>query len=931
MVSTSPRVIGEAAVRLTIEGTGLGAALKRQFAIAAKEASAGGGLFPDIDKQADESTKKVEARFKGMFGRLQNFGKSFASGFGSVLAGGASLVALGAKAGVALAGITSLAQGVIGLVGVLQNASGAAALLPAALAGVVAVAATVKIGLSGVGDAFKALASGDTAKLNEALKKLAPSAQEFVRSAQAIKPAFDDMKLSVQQALFQNLGGTLRDIGARFLPVLKTGFTGIAAELNTAAVGIGRFLTDARTTGQVGSIFDNIRKSVAALAPSFTSILDALLNITDVGSTFLPGLANSFSKVTDNFAQFIQKSKDSGALSDFIQTAIDTIKQLGTVIKNVFGILGDVINAANISGGGLLNNLISITDEIHKFTSSAEGSQAINTFFVSMSKVIAAVLPIVLNLAGIFATQLAPALANIVTTLAPVVNQFLGALGEALKAAIPGIQALVQGFADLIAGLQPALPAIGQLAAVLGNGLGQVLTALAPVIGQLVTALATTLAQAIPPLIPIITQLVTIIGQILTAVAPLIAPLVQLATAALGPILTIVAALIPPFQQLIDSVLKALQPLIPVISQAFTELGTALAPLAGALGSAVVQIFVALLPVLPPLIDALLAIVQAILPLLPVLTQLVQVITPVLVAITELTTFMINLSTGAIMPLIQALELFNTVVGAVMSATLSAFTTTFSLVSSAFTSLLGIVGTVLNGIKSVVGAGVDFVKNAISTGFNAAVGFARTALSNLGSAVSSGINTAVQFFAGLGGKVLSAIGNFGSLLFSAGADLLRGLVSGISSMIGHVIDSVVGVGKSILSGIKGALGISSPSKEMAKIGVFIGQGLIQGMEKITPAVNSAADKLGLGISSNVTGGLNIPGSGSGGTVGPAAANSSTMIQNNIMQPGTDIAQFANQVLNRANSDFLSGASSLGVQRQGVQLGVNDQFLSGVMM
>jgi len=325
------RVIGEASVRLTVEGSRLGASIKKAFQTAAKEASAGGGLLPDLDREADDSTKKVESRFSGLFGRLTSLGQGFASKLGSLLQGGAGIALLGAKAGVALAGVSALTNGVFQLIGVVQNAAGAAALLPAAFAAFLAVSATIKLATQGIGDSFKALASGDAQKFAESLKDLSPNARAFVKSVAAIKPSFDQLQLATQDALFRNLGLTVRDLGAKYMPVLKQGFTGIAGELNTAAVGVGRFFQSSQTVSDVGTIFQNVRRTVAALAPSITSVLSVLTDVGTVGSQFLPGLANGFSSVTDKFAQFISNARQTGALGDFIQTGIDTLKQLGQV------------------------------------------------------------------------------------------------------------------------------------------------------------------------------------------------------------------------------------------------------------------------------------------------------------------------------------------------------------------------------------------------------------------------------------------------------------------------------------------------------------------------------------------------------------------------------------------------------------------------
>lgn len=924
------RVIGEASIRLTVEGTGLGAGLRKAFQNAAREAARDGNLLPDLDKKADQETKKVESRFRGMFDRLGNAGQSFGKSFLSIVSGAGNLVKLGAGAGAALAGVTSLTQGIIGLVGIIQNASGAAALLPAAFAGFLAVSATVKLATKGIGDSFKALASGDAAKFNETLKDLSPNARDFVKSVAAVKPAFDQLQLATQDALFRNLGGTVRDLGARYMPILRAGFTGIAGELNTIAVGFGRFATDSQTVSSVGTIFQNVQKTVAALGPSVTSLVQAFLDIGTVGSQFLPGLANGFSVITDRFAQFISQARESGALADFIQTGIDTLKQLGQVIGNVFGIFKNVMDAANISGGGFLNNLVQITGAIKDFTASAEGSKAINSFFVSMSQIVSALLPVFLQLASVIGTVLVPIIANLVTTIAPALTPVITALGQALQLAAPGISALAQGFANLIAGLAPALPAIGQLAAVLGASLGAALTALAPVLSQVAQVLAGALAAALPPLVPVIAELGQLFGGLLTAVTPLLPPLIQLAAAILRPLIAIVQALVPPFTDLVQNVLKALQPVIPVIAQAFSQLGAALAPLAGALGNAFVQIFSALLPVIGPLVNAVLALVQAFIPMIPPITTLIQILAPLIALVIQINATFIALVVNAITPVINAFGVMSTTVNGAMNAVLTVISGVVNSVTSTFSGLLNNVTSTWSQITGSVSNAVNSVKSFISNGFNTVVSIVRTAFNNVVSAVQSGINSAVNFVSGLAGRILGAVGNFSSLLFNAGADLLRGLVSGISSMIGSVVSRVVDVGRSILNGIKGALGINSPSREAMKLMGFFGDGLIKGLDQITPKVTNAAGALGESLNTAVATNLSLPSSFTGtgsANVTPVAGN--TLQQTNIMLPGTDVRQFADQVLRRANTDFTAGASSLPVQRQGVQIGVNDGFLAGV--
>lgn len=925
------RVIGEAKIRLTTDGAGLGVGIRREIRAAAAKAFSDGALFKDAEKAADESSERVGRSFTNVFNRIKGLGASL----GQVLASAGKIVAIGAGAGAALASVTSLTSGLLGLVAVLGQVAGVAGLLPAAFAGLLAVTATIKLGIKGIGDSFKALASGDMAKFQESLKGLAPAAREFMTSIQAVKPAFDRLQIGVQQQLFAGLGREVAGLAQRYLPLADTLFGKLANTMNRAAKEAISFAKEGETVGQVGLMVNSLNQAFSNLVPAVQPFLSALLDIGQVGSTFLPGIATSISNMATKFGDFIRESAASGQLAAFFQSALDAVKQLGQVLGNLGGIFVNVMNAASVSGGGLLNSLVEITGQIKAFTESAAGSAAITQFFTSMREVVAAILPVFLQLATVVGTTVVPIIADLAKTLGPALTPVIAALGTALQAAAPGIQALAQGFAQMLAGIAPALPAIGQLANVLGQGLGQVASALGPVLGQLATVLAGTLAKAIPPLVPVIVQLVQALGGILTAVAPLIAPIIQLVSAALGPILAIVQALIPPFTQLVQNVLKAIEPIMPVITQAFTELGAALAPLAGALGQALVQIFSAILPVIGPLVNAVLALVQAVIPLIPPIVQIIGILAPIIALFVQFQATILSFILQALTPLINIFGVVTSVIGGAMTQIYGAISTVVTQITGFFSNLLSSTQRIWGGITGSISGFVNNIRNFITNGFNNAVNAVRNAFNSIVSAISSGIGSAVSFVAGLPGRILGALGSFGSLLYNAGADLLRGLINGISSMIGNVIRKVADIGSSILGSIKGALGIASPSKEMAKIGVFIGEGLIAGIAKITPRVDGAASALARSVTDTMAAPINGAFPIRSGTGVPQASQvagvGGSFVQNNYMQPGADVNQFARTVLKRAETDLLGVASTFSVQRQGVQAGMNDGLVSGVTL
>jgi hypothetical protein len=96
----------------------------------------------------------------------------------------------------------------------------------------------------------------------------------------------------------------------------------------------------------------------------------------------------------------------------------------------------------------------------------------------------------------------------------------------------------------------------------------------------------------------------------------------------------------------------------------------------------------------------------------------------------------------------------------------------------------------------------------------------------------AGFNATIDWIKGVPGMITGALGNLGSLLVSAGGDVVRGLWSGISSMGGWLKDKLVSFVSSAIPGpIKSALGIASPSKVMAReVGRWIPAGIEVGIE-----------------------------------------------------------------------------------------------------
>lgn len=199
-----------------------------------------------------------------------------------------------------------------------------------------------------------------------------------------------------------------------------------------------------------------------------------------------------------------------------------------------------------------------------------------------------------------------------------------------------------------------------------------------------------------------------------------------------------------------------------------------------------------------------------------------------------------------------------------------------SKTSAVFGAIVDFVSDVWDRITGHIRTAVETVQNIVSSAWEAVVGAVRryvelmltiyvkipqrilSALGNLaGLLVQKGRDTIdglregvtkawsllKSWLGNMGQRVLTGIGDLGRTLYNAGRDLLEGLIDGIEAVAGKVVDAVTNpIGTAIDAG-KSLLGISSPSKVFAEMGVNVGEGFVLGMAGAENDVANAARNL----------------------------------------------------------------------------------------
>lgn len=678
------------------------------------------------------------------------------------------------------------------------------------------------LGSLGAGIGLVGAAAGSTlpllAGLVTAAQQLAPAAALATSGMLALQLATGAVKIAMI--------GVEDAIQTAFDPEAKP--EDLAKALEKLAPEAAEFVRELR--GMKGA-FDGIRLDVQERL--FSNFAEKLVALED---TVLPKLggslataATSLNKMATGAADAAVKLAKDGTLGRALAGATSGIDNLSKVPARAVTAFTQLAAAAGPSFDRVTKaidkSFASFTKGLSKSFASGDLERAIDRAvdaFAQLGRIVANVFKGIGNIldatatsgAGLFGTleQITKTFAEI--TASTQVQNALRTLSEVMQnlatTAAPLVAQALRIIADIIVALGPPVNA---LIAALGPAIQKVLAALAPLLLQI----ARTTGELVVALLPFVDVAARLVATLLPALTPLFEALSRQIAAGV------------PFIQAFANLLIGLLPLFAQLTEVMVEIGPHLSLVAERLFPVLTEALIELTPSIIELVQAFVQVTEAVLPLIPLLAQvtaeildgLLPILTPLLVALIRLTagglSVLANSIRTVVVPAITFLvtTLRETLGGALRQAQFFVNNTT-TIISRSFTLLKNTVSTILRALS------VDLVN------------IMNSAMSRLGSAVLSGLLRVIGFFNSLPGRIIGALGSTGSMLFSAGANIVQGLLNGLTSRIGAVRAKVAEIGNLVASGVKGLLGISSPSKVMIEVGKFVMEGLMIGMRKEIP-------------------------------------------------------------------------------------------------
>lgn len=560
-------------------------------------------LVAELEASAPEVDIDVDVDRDGSGGRaLQNLTRLMGPLGGAVGSVVPKLGALGAAAG-------SAAPLIAGLVTAVESVAPAAAVAVPGLLALTLATNTVKLAMIGVGDAVKTAFDPEAKpeELEKSLQNLAPHARKFVEELREMRSWLSRVQKDVQNRFFEGFDRSLEELSVTVFPDVIESLQRTSSLFNSMGRDVASTAAQLSRDGTLGIALKGAETGLSNLSLIPGQITKGLGQIAAAAAPAFTRITAAAGTAATKISERLDKAFESGALEKAIDKAVDNLAQLGRVVGNIFGGLGNIIEGFTQSGAGLFSTLEKITQAFEDVTATKGFQDALGALSKTM--------------------------AVLVDTLLPLFTQALGIVGPVIETLAPPIQEIIKLLGPILSRILDALRPVLQAVA---TAFGKLLVALSPLItlaGNLITAI-----------LPVLTPLFDALGQALALLTPFIQQLAENVAAQLLPVLTVLArdvlpAILPPFIEMAGKIL-------PLLTKVLVDLSPALI----AMGQALANVLVAILPVIAKVLELQSAFLDELLPAIaPVIEWLTKLVTGGLLIVT-------NFINGVVVPAIQFLS-----------------------------------------------------------------------------------------------------------------------------------------------------------------------------------------------------------------------------------------------------------------------------------
>lgn len=228
-------------------------------------------------------------------------------------------------------------------------------------------------------------AGGGVDQFAEAMAKLSPNAQAFVRTLIRLKEEFAGIKRQVQDRLFEGLDKSLEKLATAWLPRIDDILGGMADALNDVAKNMMEAFGRPEFIDNIAKTSKHFERFLGFLGDATIDIVDAFARIGAASGPVLDALGGIIADIADSFANWIEQAEKTGDLESFMETAAHYLNEIYDIGKLAFQIMGEIIEilfpSSDSSSRSLLAGVKETLEDIKEWLGDPKNRQQIRDFF----------------------------------------------------------------------------------------------------------------------------------------------------------------------------------------------------------------------------------------------------------------------------------------------------------------------------------------------------------------------------------------------------------------------------------------------------------------------------------------------------------------------------------------------------------------------
>lgn len=220
----------------------------------------------------------------------------------------------------------------------------------------------------------------------KALEAIAPAAQAVVDELKRLKPAFDNLRLDVQQRLFAGIAPILGQLASFWIKPLNKILGETADSFNGLFKNLAKSVSRPKFIDDIVAGFESVKDAFVEIGTAVTGpLVDAFGRLSRASAPFVKELGDEITRIVTGFSDWIKKADDSGKLKSFFSTAADYMHQIfedGKLVVDIGGQLLGIFFGSKTKGGGdsILQNLHERLQEISDWLNDPRHQKQVKDF-----------------------------------------------------------------------------------------------------------------------------------------------------------------------------------------------------------------------------------------------------------------------------------------------------------------------------------------------------------------------------------------------------------------------------------------------------------------------------------------------------------------------------------------------------------------------